>query len=941
MLHFVFRKIQKKRWMVASLLMGNLLLIAIAAAGPMYSQAVLGRMLTRNLGSYLEKTNQYPGAVTLQSVYRGSGSDFGEAGKEEEVAGLLKRLTEELKVPVLFSVTRYEKENVRGLSDVQEQGERREFALKLAAYSELEEHISLIGGEGYSGELDGDCFDVIVNEKTFVEQSLTLGEELELPGLRDASGKPYRMRVTGIFENSSPADPYWISSPTIPNNVFLMDDGLFWELFAGSKGKNESFVTTWHTVLDYTGIRGDQAKRILAVTERYRGVFQEMGIRDITFSFRSVLEEFVPEARKLNTTIWTLQVPVFVLLAAFIFLVSRQLLELEQNEIAVYKSRGANKKQILLLYLIQSLVIADLGLAGGIPFGVLLCKLLGASDSFLEFVRRTALRVEVCPMAWAAAGAAVFFSVCTMVLPVFRHAQVTIVAHKRSKSRGNGRPWWKKLFLDVILLAVSLYVLYQFHGQKEYLAGQVMEEASLDPLFYLSSSLFLLGAGLLVLRIFPWLVRGIFWIGKRWWSPACYAAFLQVIRTRSSQGFLMVFLLLTVALGIFDTQAARTINENAKERIRYRVGADLVVQEVWKNNGQEMLEDTTGLLTLTYEEPDFGKYAKLDGVKSAARVLMDKQAGVSVKGGTIQNVMLMGIHTKEFGETAWFKESLLPVHWYEYLNAISQNPRGILVSANFRDNYDIQVGDVLNYTNEKGDSMGGIVYGFVDYWPSYAPVIHSKGKDGRYQETDQYLIVAHLAQLQSAWGITPYQVWMKTEGSSRFLYDYAEASGTEFAIFEDTAAELVALKNDPVFQGTNGILTIGFLCVLLLCIAGFLIYWILSIQSRTLQFGIFRAMGMSMKEVLFMLITEQVLITGVAIGAGVLVGRLVSELFMPVFQMGYLASDQILPMEIVRTGADYGRLFVVIGLAMALCMGILGWLISKIRITQALKLGED
>ncbi len=942
MLRFVFRKMWKKKWMVVSLLTGNLLMVAIAAAGPMYSQAVLGRMLTRNLGSHLEETNVYPGTVTVRSAYQNVRSDREEALQRlEDIDAQLKKMTEELKVPVLFLVKQYEKDDVRAVSDVLEQGKNRELSIQLSAYSGLAEHIQIVGGTQCSKELSGRTFDVMVNEKTFVEQSLTLGEEVELPGLKDAAGQPYRARIAGIFENSSAQDPYWVSSPAIWNNVFLMDEELFEELFVDPNGREERFAVTWHAILDYTGIRGDQAKHILAVADRYRESFQSMGTREVSFSFRSVLEDFAPKARKLNVTIWTLQTPVFVLLAAFIFLVSRQLLEMEQNEIAVYKSRGADKRQILQVYLIQSVLISMMGLVGGIPVGMVLCKLLGASNSFLEFVRRTALRVELCPMAWEAAGAAVLFSIGTMVLPVFRYADVTIVAHKRRKSRGSGRPWWQKVFLDVMLFAVSLYGLYQFHGQKEYLAGRVAEEASLDPLFYFCSSLFLLGAGLLVLRIFPWLIRGIFRIGKRWLPPAGYASFLQVIRTRSSQGFLMVFLFLTVAMGIFHTQAARTINDNAKERICYTAGADLVVQEVWQNNGQEVLEDTTGLLELTYEEPDFGKYLEMDGVEHAARVLVDKGASVSVKGGTIKNVMLMGIHTKEFGQTAWFKEALLPLHWYEYLNAISQNSRAILISANFRERYGVKVGDVLSYTNEKGDSMSGIVYGFVDYWPSYAPVIRSRGTDGRYQETDQFLIVAHLAQLQSAWGVTPYQVWIKAEGSTQFLYDYAEASGTGYTLFEDTASKLIQIKNDPIFQGTNGILTIGFICVLLLCITGFLIYWILSIQTRTLQFGIFRAMGMSMGEILSMLITEQLLVTGVSIGAGILVGRLASELFIPVFQMGYSASDQILPMEVVRTGADYGRLVLVIGLAMVVCMGILGWLVSKIGISQALKLGED
>ena len=47
------------------------------------------------------------------------------------------------------------------------------------------------------------------------------------------------------------------------------------------------------------------------------------------------------------------------------------------------------------------------------------------------------------------------------------------------------------------------------------------------------------------------------------------------------------------------------------------------------------------------------------------------------------------------------------------------------------------------------------------------------------------------------------------------------------------------------------------------------------------------------------------------------------------------------PIEIVSQSSDYVRLFVVIGAVILICMVALGVLISKIKISQALKLGED
>ena len=90
-----------------------------------------------------------------------------------------------------------------------------------------------------------------------------------------------------------------------------------------------------------------------------------------------------------------------------------------------------------------------------------------------------------------------------------------------------------------------------------------------------------------------------------------------------------------------------------------------------------------------------------------------------------------------------------------------------------------------------------------------------------------------------------------------------------------------------------------------------------------------------------MLINEQFFISGISIGAGVLVGLISSRLFVPLIQIAYSASDKVIPLEIISSTSDFIRLGAVIGIMLVICMVILGMLISKIRISQALKLGED
>ena len=90
-----------------------------------------------------------------------------------------------------------------------------------------------------------------------------------------------------------------------------------------------------------------------------------------------------------------------------------------------------------------------------------------------------------------------------------------------------------------------------------------------------------------------------------------------------------------------------------------------------------------------------------------------------------------------------------------------------------------------------------------------------------------------------------------------------------------------------------------------------------------------------------MLVCEQILISGSSILIGVLAGSLATKLFLQLIKVAYSGSKQVLPIRMVSEVGDSIRLFAIIGLMIVVCMAVLAWLISKIHIAQALKLGED
>ena len=932
MLRYILRKMISKKWLFIALLIGNILLTGIAASNPLYADAVMQRMLTDDMDAYLTKKNAYPGLVSV--FFNGSVKKNGLIKENEALAHAVPA---DFGVPARMEVRRYFMSPMQNQPLI-ERDDAKISSIGLGALEDVAAHARIVAGRMFDSERRADgTVEVIVSQRALVELNLLMGERREFPKLTDADGQPIVIEVVGVYDVSDVEDPYWVRSPSSYKSECLLDFDLFNRLFV-REDLPVALSGCWYELLDAEQMSARNAQALYETALKYQEMGKNRQYLTVTVAFSDILKNHISQARRVRVTLWVLQAPIYILLAAFVFMVSRQILETEEAEISVLKSRGVSGGQILSMYLLQSCLLALAGTAAGVPLGALITQALGSANAFLEFVSRRALPVRVGRETALYALAAAAVSILAMVLQVRRYAKVSIVAQKQKKAR-RARPFWQKAFLDVIALGTALYGLYSFNGQKAQLAERILAGEVPDPLLFLCSSLFIIGAGLVAIRLIPLFVSAVFRVFRRLWSPALYASFLKVLRQRANQDFIMIFLVMTIALGVFNAQTARTINDSAEENTRYVTGADVVLREKWESNADQVAENPS--LDLIYYEPDYGVYQTMEGAASVCKVFTDANVSCSVPGGTLKKTLLMAIDTDAFGRTAWFDASLLPHHINEYLNAMAQNARAVLVSANFRDEYGLKLGDVINYWNTDSESTRGIIYGFVDYWPGYAPFTHEKSADGVYRETENHLIVANLSQVQDVMGVRPYSVWVRAKDGAQFLYDYAETSGTRYAVFEDVDAKIVEMKNDPMIKSLNGVLTVGFIVALALCFIGFLMYWILSIRQRTLQFGIYRAMGMRMREILTMLLNEQLCISVLSIAVGAAVGHLAAKLYMPLIQIAYASSDSYLPLRTSVDVSDTLRLLVIVAVMLIACMAILFTIIRRMKIAQALKLGED
>jgi putative ABC transport system permease protein len=298
---------------------------------------------------------------------------------------------------------------------------------------------------------------------------------------------------------------------------------------------------------------------------------------------------------------------------------------------------------------------------------------------------------------------------------------------------------------------------------------------------------------------------------------------------------------------------------------------------------------------------------------------------------------MLAIKPSEFGKTATFDTSLLPHHWYNYLNLMSDSPSAVLASSAFKKQLKAKEGDIINISYGKRKSLDCIIYAFVDYWPSLNP---NRKLD---KNPAPFFIVSNLDYVQNVRSLEPYQIWIKKKPdvSNNVIYNAMTNKKIELTMCNDMNEQLVKKKNDPFLQGTNGSLSLGFIITIIICIIGFLTYWIMSIKKRVLQFGIFRAMGLTLKNIIEMIACEQLMVTGSAVLGGIFIGGLTSKIFVPLLQIVYSAEDQVPPFRVVTYLSDYTRMFVIFALMLLVCFTVLSRFVKKINIGQALKLGED
>jgi hypothetical protein len=150
-----------------------------------------------------------------------------------------------------------------------------------------------------------------------------------------------------------------------------------------------------------------------------------------------------------------------------------------------------------------------------------------------------------------------------------------------------------------------------------------------------------------------------------------------------------------------------------------------------------------------------------------------------------------------------------------------------------------------------------------------------------------------------------------------------------------------ALATDPVALGIIGVLTIGVVAAGLFAVVGFVVSAAVSARERVTEFALLRALGLSSGQLSGWLSLENATLAAISLVAGTGLGLVVAWVALPFVTVTQRAVTPFPPVEVAVPWATIAALEAIGIAALSAAVVVLAWLLRRIGMTSALRMGED
>ena len=831
---------------------------------------------------------------------------------------------------------------------------------RIGFLTDFENHIRLTYGR-MPAVWDGTGpMEVLVADSLATKSTILIDDQFLAHKRGGRYGLDVTVKIVGLWQARNDNDLYWFTPAAAYSDVFFVPETT-WKNLVHRPPAEFVEQAGWYAAYDGTGV---QSNKTAALSTAITTINSEMGqlLPGIDL-YKSPLDQLArqrDEVQKLTVTLLLFGVPLIGLLLAFVWQITGLLVARQELEIAVLRSRGVTRAQLLGMSLCEGLFVATSALVTGVPLSLLFARAIALTQSFLRFDSLNVPTPQLMPQSWWHGAIVASFAIPALLLPAISLTKNTIVTLRQSQARNNRPSWVSRLYIDVLLLIPAWYGYQQLALGKSLAVPGVNETQALNnpfqnPLLLLAPALFIGATSLLLIRIFPALIRIIANLIQNIPGVALISSLRQLSRNPGTLRGPTLLLILTISLATFTASMARTLDQYSIDRANYRSGADFrmlprtltvtsadIAGDVPNLPNPDLLQGG-GTLTSTGGEQSASisldyLYVPLDDFKTVDSITAVTNVAANnvdfIVNGSDSKGILYSINPSSFTSVvaATWRNDYAEQSLGEIINLMSISMDQAIVSTKFATDNNLRIGDrftviadFLGTRTEVSLSVAAII--------TYMPTLYNEGPG---------FVIANYAYISDELnGLYPYEIWLHSDGQPDAPAVQAAAYRNSLQVMPYTPQAFInADILQPQRQGLFGLLSVGFLATGGMSLIGLMAYTLLALRKRSVELGVLRAIGISQQSLRGILTIEQLITIGFSTLSGIAVGVITSNMYLPFLkvQEGIYPNTPPFLVQFAQTDTALIALTAVILMVGIVLLEL--WIVQRMRIGEAVKLGE-
>ncbi len=922
-------------------IVGLTVAVALVLTIPIYAESVAFRVLTERLTDGPDRINRPPFSFLFS--YIGSWNEPVNWEATLEIDRYLREKGgDELGLETTLIVRHLETQNFRlypaGETNYRDENRSLDY-VSFGLTEDIEAQIEIVEGS-YAAPADpspDSVIEVIIHEEFASEYGIQAGELYQGFNWRLEPDDPLQItmiRIAGIWRPRDDESQYWFYRPNVFEDILLINEASFRERLAPYT-ESEINLAVWYLVTDGSRVntsRVDELIRRHNDTEKIADQYLPG-----TYIQASPVEELRPYRNVvivMTLTLTVFSIPIVALLIIFLIMLIGLVVDGQRNETAVLRSRGTSPFQVVGLTTVEGIIMGAIALIVGGLLALAFTQLIGTTRSFMDFRWGQHFIVSVPPTIGSTIILALAFTVLIRVVPTIGAARHTIISYKMDQSRLLRRPWWQRLGLDVLLLALIGYFYYQVvqQGALIEVEGGVrnIADAYDQPFVFLLPPMTIFALTLFILRFLPPILRALAWLIQLTNSVGLLIVTRQLERSPGAYYLPLILLVCTISLGIYTASFARTIDRYLYEQQYYRVSADMSVRVFSQSPGG--FPGAGGGNEAPPAYMHISEFTAMPHVIDATRI-GEYTATARLTSGSVDG-RFVGIDRAELGPVIFWRPDFAQIRLGYLTNALALQPDSVVVSREFMEERALDIGDLLEVDIRSAGEVYKInlqIVGALDYFPRW------------YPEDDGALFLGNLdylfeqAQLELAHRVIAR---IEPEFSDRDFIRALIDRGAAGVLLKEPETKINREQARPERQGLFGLLSIGFISSSLATMVGFLLYSVFSYRRRYVELGILRAIGLPQSSMILSVAWELGLLIVIGLALGLGIGLLVSVLYIPYMQFVSSLEGTVPPYVVTMAWTEIAQIVALFLATFVLIMLILLVILRRMRIFQAVKLGE-